>query len=178
MAQNVWGVGNLASEHCISLCLISTVLMLPLTICLVSGAGGLTKTYTFFQEAIPRFMLRVFTYNARPCRYPLLDQANSTIRLLNVCSIDEVWGIKSLKLVNIRLISCPVASAPPFAAVSYRCTSDNPVPIMIGRMILEVSRSIHQLLITLRSEVNDVQDGRYFWIDSICINQGDSKEKG
>ncbi|KAI0435547.1 heterokaryon incompatibility protein-domain-containing protein [Xylaria telfairii] len=183
MTQNVWDVGNLAPGRYISLCLVSTILTFLLTIYGFSRAGGLrivlqdTKTYTFFQEATLRFMLRAFTYNARPCMYPLLDQANSAIRLLSIHSIDEVWGIKSLKLVNIRLISCPVALAPPFAAVSYRCTSGHPVPIMVGRRRLEVSRSIHQLLITLQSEINDGHDDRYFWIDAICINQGDSKEK-
>ncbi|KAI1753226.1 heterokaryon incompatibility protein-domain-containing protein [Xylaria castorea] len=133
--------------------------------------------YIFLQQAIPRLLVRVYTYNALPYPYRILDQSNSGIRLLKVRSIDTIWGIKSLKLVNAQLISCPVASGPPFAAVSYRWTSDHSVPIMVDGRRMIVSHSVHQLLITLQSEANEAQDERYLWIDSICINQRDSKEK-
>ncbi|KAI0452928.1 heterokaryon incompatibility protein-domain-containing protein [Xylaria acuta] len=181
--QNVWAIVISAGQRCVSLCLILTIFTLRLIIYLFLRAGGLsvvlrvTKAYIFLQEAIPIFLLRVFTYNALPYPYRILDESNSAIRLLKVSSIDTVWGIRSLKLVNARLISCPVASAPPFAAVSHRWTSDHSVPIMVGRRQMRVPHSIHQLLITLQSEANDAQDERYLWIDSICINQGDNKEK-
>ncbi|KAI0547738.1 heterokaryon incompatibility protein-domain-containing protein [Xylaria curta] len=181
--QDALGVIILASKRCISLFFILIIVLFRLTIYLFYLIGVLrvvlrvVKVYTSLQEAIPRFVLRVFTYNARPYLYRILDQSNSGIRLLKISSIDAVYGIQSLKLVNAHLISCPLASAPPFAAVSYRWTSDHYVPIMVDRRRMMVSHSIHQLLITLQTEANDAQEDRYLWIDSICINQADTKEK-
>ncbi|KAI1742810.1 heterokaryon incompatibility protein-domain-containing protein [Xylaria scruposa] len=181
--QGILGVIILASRRCISLCFILTIVLFRLTIYLFYRIGGLrvilqvVKAYVFLQEAIHRFMLRVFTYNARPYGYRILDQSNSGIRLLKIRSIDTVYGIQSLKLVNAHLISCPLASAPPFTAVSYRWTSDHYMPIMVDRRRMKVSHSVYQLLITLQSEANDAQQDRYLWIDSICINQADTKEK-
>ncbi|KAI0969291.1 heterokaryon incompatibility protein-domain-containing protein [Xylaria arbuscula] len=136
-----------------------------------------TKACISIVEAVPRLVLRVYTYNSRPLVYRILDQSNSEIRLLKVRSVESVWGIQSLKLVHAQLIPYPVASAPSFVAVSYRWSVDHRVPIIVDGRRCDVSSSIHQLLITLQSEASDSQDERYLWIDSICINQADRKEK-
>ncbi|KAI0533541.1 heterokaryon incompatibility protein-domain-containing protein [Xylaria digitata] len=135
--------------------------------------------YIKLQETISRFLLRVYTYGSRRHVYRILDQSNSGIRLLKVRSVQSVWGFKSLALVNAELISCPINSAPPFVAVSYRWEANKSMLIMIGNRRFDAPRTIYDLLIVLQSEAlsHQPQDETYFWIDSNCINQRDTKEK-
>lgn len=140
----------------------------------------IARAYVTLREVIPRLLLRVYTYNSEPHVYRILDQHNSEIRLLKVRSVKSVWGLKNPALVNAELISCPIASAPPFVAVSYRWEANKSMPITINRRRFDVPCGIYELLTTLQSEQavsDESQDERYLWIDSICINQGDTKEK-
>ncbi|KAI8630247.1 heterokaryon incompatibility protein-domain-containing protein [Xylariaceae sp. FL1651] len=169
-------------KSCFSLCLFLVFAVLWVTIRLIFRLGGRVifpaiEGYVFVRAAIPRLLLRFITTLKEPYQYQPLSQATSEIRLLRVHSVTDAWGFKGLKLINVDIISVPVASAPPFAAVSYRWTCGNSLPILLGGKKFAASSSIYELLSALQSDANHSGEEQLLWIDSICINQTDLKEK-
>jgi hypothetical protein len=100
--------------------------------------------------------------------YKALNSSNSEIRIVKLHAGNH-WNI-----IKANLISVSIFDAPPFEAVSYRWSSENPITILLngGRFI--VSGSVYEMLLALRSRTED----RLLWIDSLCINQADDTEKG
>ncbi|MCJ1309270.1 hypothetical protein MMC25_002929 [Agyrium rufum] len=77
--------------------------------------------------------------------------------------------------IQCDIIHTSLARPPQYVAVSHRWDSSG-MPqemILIDGGLFPVSRSIHSLLLAKRSNLHP----RYFWIDSICINQEDNVEK-
>ncbi|KAK8023811.1 hypothetical protein PG993_011877 [Apiospora rasikravindrae] len=73
------------------------------------------------------------------------------------------------------------APLPPYLAISYRWASDktglaNSWAIQIGKMTLPVLDSLYPFFQALRSK-GALLDGRWWWIDSLCIDQGNLAER-
>ncbi|KAF2496925.1 heterokaryon incompatibility, partial [Lophium mytilinum] len=77
--------------------------------------------------------------------------------------------------IQCDIIHTSIARPPQYVAVSHRWDSSGAPQemILLDGGLFPVSRSIHSLLMAKRSNLHP----RYFWIDSICINQKDNVEK-
>ncbi|PON27417.1 hypothetical protein TGAM01_v203798 [Trichoderma gamsii] len=63
----------------------------------------------------------------------------------------------------------------PYEALSYTWGSaEAPNHIIVNGKILTITKNLHQALQQLRDKVQD----RILWMDAICINQGNEKERG
>ncbi|KAK7995478.1 Heterokaryon incompatibility [Apiospora arundinis] len=147
--------------------------------------------YVSIQIAVCKFLLRLITSTRSPHRYQPLHKAESEIRLFKVQSTATPLGslfqsiasplgaVMDFRLIKADLITTPIATAPPFAAVSYRWTVGDTVPILLNNRKFMVSRSIFQLLVSHanQSKIQDEPDTQFLWIDSICINQDDNQER-
>lgn len=100
--------------------------------------------------------------------YKALNRSNSEIRIVKLHAGNR-WSV-----IKANLISVSIFDAPPFEAVSYRWSSENPITILLDGGRFVVSGSVHEMLLALRSRTED----RLLWIDSLCINQADDTEKG
>lgn len=101
-----------------------------------------------------------------------LPDAATHIRLVEVTSVDDARDIK----VHCRLTAWPKASAPAYTAISY--TWGDPrllATILVNGKRMEVRRNCEDVL---RHPCWGGGASGYFWVDAICINQGDNKEKG
>ncbi|KAF2228618.1 HET-domain-containing protein, partial [Viridothelium virens] len=77
--------------------------------------------------------------------------------------------------VQCDMIHTTLRRPPQYNAVSH-CWDPVGAPqemVLIDGGLFSVSRAIHSLLLAKRSNLHH----RYFWIDSICINQDDKVEK-
>lgn len=157
---------------------VFTVAYLVLRLGVLKGLISAFQAYRSLQAGLHRSLLRLATFRAGEYSYRPINRGDSEIRLLKLQSVDPVWGIPRLKLVKADLISVPIASAPPFAAVSYRWTYSNSLPILLGGKSFAASGSICELLgaLTSGSPGRPPQE-QFLWIDSICINQADNGEK-
>ncbi|KAK6836777.1 heterokaryon incompatibility protein [Apiospora arundinis] len=147
--------------------------------------------YVSIQIAVCKFLLRLITSTRSPHHYQPLHKAESEIRLFKVQSTATPLGslfqsiasplgaVMDFRLIKADLITTPIATAPPFAAVSYRWTVGDTVPILLNNRKFMVSRSIFQLLVSRASQsrAQDEPDTQFLWIDSICINQNDNQER-
>ncbi|PMD41819.1 hypothetical protein L207DRAFT_406182, partial [Hyaloscypha variabilis F] len=75
---------------------------------------------------------------------------------------------------SCELIEAPLDKAPPFEAISYTWGPNAPsIPIKVDGALILVTAPIDELLWNRRS----IFTSHVFWIDAICINQGDQEEK-
>ncbi|KAM7208243.1 Heterokaryon incompatibility protein (HET) domain containing protein [Naviculisporaceae sp. PSN 640] len=112
--------------------------------------------------------------------YQPLDARKKEIRLLQLALNDGHDEI------ICRLLTTTVEAAPPYEALSYTWGSANDrVPILVNGQALEVTRNLHQALVTLRRKYTR-RNGelhtttgftRTLWIDAICINQDSLSER-
>lgn len=135
------------------------------------------KIYTNLKAVTCRLVLHLAVCMAKPHHYRPFEQPASDIRLLKVRSIANVCNLPGAMLVKADLISVPIASAPPFSAISYRWTYSDTVPTLINNEKFAMSRSIYELLCALEADRKDSNEEQLLWIDSICINQADITEK-
>ena len=171
------------------------VLLLPLRVCraifpifiiILYNSVFLSLILTVFvvRKALSRVRRPVLelqvglTSFGKKYRYQNLEKKCSEIRLLKVRPAAFARGLPGMRPIRAELITSPIATAPPFAAVSYRWTYSETMPVLIGNRILRVSSSICELLGVLDTEDGRASEpDRYLWIDSICINQEDVVEK-
>ncbi|MCJ1471888.1 hypothetical protein MMC13_000529 [Lambiella insularis] len=75
-----------------------------------------------------------------------------------------------------ELIHADIDAAPPYAALSYTWGRPNfSKHIVLGPCILKVTENLYEGLHALRARVS--QSGYYLWIDAICIDQQNVKER-
>jgi hypothetical protein len=113
---------------------------------------------------------RVATHYSKPkdgLKYKSIDKPADQIRLL-VLQPKTRFG-----LIECSLEPRSLDSAGSFEAISYRW-SDNgqPMAILVDQQRKIVSNTVYLLLRSLQSDSK-----RVLWLDSICINQDDEKEK-
>jgi len=100
-----------------------------------------------------------------PDLYSPLDTATREIRLIST---------KEPNYDGVFLKTVPLASAPPYHALSYMWGDAKvSIDIEINGCNLAVTRNLHDALITLWLR----PDVRYVWIDALCINQASPVEK-
>lgn len=134
---------------------VFTVAYLVLRLGVLKGLVSAFQAYRSLQAGLHRSLLRLATFRAGEYSYRPISREDSEIRLLKLHSVDSVWGLPRLKLVKADLISVLIASAPPFAAVSYRWTYSNSLPILLGGKSFAASGSICELLGALTSDSSD-----------------------
>jgi Heterokaryon incompatibility protein (HET) len=102
--------------------------------------------------------------------YMPLDLLAKEIRVL----IIEPHKGDSLSEVQCRLRHAPLKGITSFNALSYTWGStDNLVPISLDGSRMDITPNLHSALLQLRKEDDPV----VFWIDALCINQRDIKER-
>lgn len=119
-----------------------------------------------------------------------LDHAQAHLRTIDLCAprfihrpLKKLQYIRLLKLepadsmsVPIRgsVIKCPLIQAPKFEALSYVWGDASLVmPILLGDCLITVTMNLWSALCRLRSH----DTLRILWIDALCIDQGNSKER-
>ncbi|KAH7381815.1 heterokaryon incompatibility protein-domain-containing protein [Cadophora sp. MPI-SDFR-AT-0126] len=101
----------------------------------------------------------------------LLHEPLHTIRLL------QLPQGTSTSTFDGNLIPFVLARSPPFIALSYTWGATlHPEPLTINGHSLHVSSNLHSFL-SLISTMKDFPPDTWWWIDSICINQDDEREK-
>lgn len=81
---------------------------------------------------------------------------------------------KTPSIIECTICHYPLELAPSYCAVSYTWGAVSPVySIMLNGKQLNVRENIYQFLERLQQRGEE----RLLWVDSICINQVDDKEK-
>lgn len=76
--------------------------------------------------------------------------------------------------LHARLLTVSLDNAPPFEAFSYVWgNQQNPGSLNLDGHLLDITNNLEAALLQLRSETHD----RLLWVDAICINQADLKER-
>ncbi|ROV98086.1 hypothetical protein VMCG_06966 [Cytospora schulzeri] len=102
---------------------------------------------------------------------PLLDNATH-IRLLEVVDINHSEEIN----VKCKLTAWPVDSAPSYHAISYTWGDpDLTTTIIVNDQQMKVRQNCEYVLKQAHWHGGS---SRYYWIDAICIDQGNLEEKG
>jgi hypothetical protein len=106
--------------------------------------------------------------------YSPLSQEPNIIRLLTLLpSKDEPENLRC-ELFEYTIQEAEEGSHP-YEALSYVWGSGgNPQSIIIDNKKLAITENLHKALLRLR----DSKITRTVWVDAICINQADEKEKG
>ncbi|KAF4631289.1 hypothetical protein G7Y89_g6842 [Cudoniella acicularis] len=124
---------------------------------------------------VPRMAGQLFS--EQPYTYTPLNTTPNTIRLLIIEPLQQQQN-RSSNLddlqITTRLNSISFAQRPKYSALSYTWGSSEPQEYILidGRPFLVGDNLFHALL-SLRHKTEE----RVFWIDAICINQDDVKER-
>jgi hypothetical protein len=118
-------------------------------------------------------------------KYSPLKDANDTIRLLRIKSVEEPSDAALAPLLEIELFHVPLASAKDYIAISYAWGDPAPVrTLLCDGQEIHVPENTFRVLYTLqhcatRDSTQLYQKGETLtlWIDAICINQKDIAEK-
>lgn len=84
--------------------------------------------------------------------------------------------------ISIRLFKASLAIPPQYAALSYRWEGSKDHHILVNSVKLPVMSNLYSALREMHSATRARASGargtrRYFWVDSICINQASREEK-
>ncbi|KAK7978654.1 hypothetical protein PG988_006144 [Apiospora saccharicola] len=105
--------------------------------------------------------------------YTPLDLSKDSIRLLRLCKGDARTEIRC-ELVESFLSE---SEGLPYEALSYtwggELTSDSP-RILLNGVDFPITKNLFEALCSLRLGIHD----RLMWVDALCINQDDHREKG
>lgn len=116
------------------------------------------------------FSLPFLTPQGRKKRklYKPLDPANQEIRLLTLRPDSEpAWIHCRLEVVSLK-------DQAPYTAISYVWgTNQLQREIITNSVPVDINDNVYRMLMTLR----DITCERTLWIDALCINQEDQKEK-
>lgn len=97
-----------------------------------------------------------------------LDQSDSCIRLLQI--LDGAPGTP----ICCRIKSYPLSSCPSYTALSYTWGAANTSnEIFLNGTAFGVRSNLSQFL----NQARPLKKWRYFWIDAICIDQGNVLER-
>jgi hypothetical protein len=119
-----------------------------------------TDTHHILSKVIVDAM-STFTYDA-------LSESEKDFRLLRI--LDGTGPLEA------ELVPFEIASAPEYAGVSYRWdTSSTPETIVVNGMALSVPPNVTALLRQIRKGGH--AQPSLIWIDCICINQNDTRER-
>ena len=161
-------------------CYIATVVVIQL----VENAAGVLEVDTEFLTLPPQvwipfglmlvigihllkygLLLRMYKYKHEPLR------KGKTIRLLRL----RAQPCLPNSPIQCDMIVTTLRRPPQYVAVSHRWDAVGATQemILIDGGLFPVFRSIYSLLLAKRTNLHH----RYFWIDSICINQDDKVEK-
>ncbi|KAH7230663.1 heterokaryon incompatibility protein-domain-containing protein, partial [Fusarium redolens] len=120
----------------------------------------------------PQLELR-YAMSLPPPLYSYSSFPEGSIRLLRLLPHQDEHA-----LIQCRLIDCALSdsgSTRPYSALSYVWGSESkPQSISIDGCDLPIGENLHMTLLHLR----DRSIERTIWVDAICINQQDPKEKG
>ncbi len=114
-------------------------------------------------------------------QYVELSDPSKYIRLL---TLDEHVGSEGEAAFRVRVVA--LEDSPKYLALSYYWGDPTPIKnVQVDQKILKVNKSLSQFLSTLiaavkihaESEVWDVNEELFIWVDYICINQSDLLEK-
>jgi len=105
-------------------------------------------------------------------RYSSLPPKQGTIRLLCLLPNKDMTASIQCRLFNYSLESGQGNHL--YEALSYVWGDPkDTVPIFIGRQSFNVTKNLHSALLHLRNHSRE----RILWVDAICINQANDKEK-
>jgi hypothetical protein len=128
--------------------------------------GTLLRLRLLFSSMISTLL--AFTRPSKKKLYKPLDWTRSQIRLLVLPA-----GASS-DPIHCSLRSVSINDRRPYTAVSYAWgTNQTKRQIDINGIQVYINENVFDLLTTVR----DVHDQQFLWIDAICINQEDAKEK-
>jgi hypothetical protein len=100
--------------------------------------------------------------------YTALSPESFQIRLLYIHSGETVDQIRG----DLRVV--PVKDCPPYHALSYTWGDDPaPMPMRIGDTEVPIQQNLDRALRNIRKDMSS----QAIWIDRLCINQSDLKEK-
>ena len=106
-----------------------------------------------------------------PYQYSPLSEERKEIRLMTLHEGDFGADIK----VSLHTVPFTPDKPPVYKAFSYVWGSlDNPITIQLGLGTLSITQNLAEALPYLRYEDRP----RVLWIDAICVNQQDAKERG
>ena len=106
-------------------------------------------------------------------RYQPLPPGPDGIRLLHLLPSEEENAPIECKLISYSLRTVG-GRKHLYEALSYVWSSEQkPEKIFIENKTLPITASLHTALIRLRDQAL----GRFLWIDAVCIDQGDDREK-
>ncbi|KAN0122729.1 Heterokaryon incompatibility protein (HET) domain containing protein [Hyaloscypha variabilis] len=148
----VSGIGARADLHFLGLTLWAWVLHIPI---IALGIGLLQK----------KLSARRATFKHKPVR------GSNQIRLLRV----RPRYLSKNQQMHCDMVHVDLTSPPQYTAISYRwgLADEEPLFIMIDDAPFPIFKSLYTLLLAKRKSRHHV----LFWIDAICINQSDDKEK-
>jgi Heterokaryon incompatibility protein (HET) len=108
-----------------------------------------------------------------PYCYRPLPPGPDKIRLLHLLPSEDENAPIQCKLIDYSLQNSGKRKHL-YEALSYVWGSEQkPNSLLIGDYFLPITLSLHEALLRLR----DHALGRYMWIDAVCINQNDDREK-
>lgn len=126
----------------------------------VSSLRKATETQHKETETAPSTKRDLYQYRSLP--------AEGYIRI-----IELLPGVPG-DIISIELDDVPLDNAPPFEALSYEWREKvNTIPIQCDNKAILVTPNCKAAMENLRH----VSESRSLWIDAICINQGDLKER-
>jgi hypothetical protein len=147
------------------------------------NSGGLTQTpqqsrrarETFFHDTQQHFAMEVNLNFG--IVYPSLPDPATYIRLLEL--VPNPTSATHSHHTSISILTTPIDEAPLYHAVSY--TWGDPIDeeqiTIVGTHAKEVVTVRKNCAVVLK-QLAHFRTTRYYWIDAICINQKDNREKG
>lgn len=101
---------------------------------------------------------------------PLPDTARY-IRLLRVVDNNYSTTIK----IRCKMTTWPIDNIPPYHAISYTWGEPKSnTTILVNNQAFSVRKNCEFVL----RQAYSYHEGQYYWVDSVCIDQDDGKEKG
>ena len=166
-----------------------------------NNQGGLFSKVTVSSVPQKRSLEREFTetdsVSQGSYQYRALDTSRNEIRILRLTpsprhtdpirgsllhvSLDDVTSNEEPSLFQAASIFGAARSTHRYKALSYTWGEPNPdgssSSILITGAPLQVTENLDHALRQLRNEINSTELPSYWWIDAICINQGDVEER-
>ena len=109
-------------------------------------------------------------------RYRPLDSSGDEIRVLKLQPLNAMSGRYGSKNgdVEITLVHVRLEKSPAYSALSYRWGEDNEAEtIIVDGHSVKISRTLKCAL----QEFRDSTETQMVWVDALCINQNDHKER-
>ncbi|KAF2091412.1 HET-domain-containing protein, partial [Saccharata proteae CBS 121410] len=111
--------------------------------------------------------------------YSPLDLNSSEIRLIRILRLEAGPSrINGPPIVHCRLEHQFLSQNPTYEALSYAWGSPKrPRTIFLNDRPIRVTKGLEAALRQFASEIRDAKESPLLWVDALCINQRDDKEK-